>query len=77
METQMQSKAKRAYDYIVIGSGASGAIVAGELSKTGGSNHAYADGSARYIRYGRSLCPLNDWAVTEAGRTNFAICIYQ
>jgi choline dehydrogenase len=37
-ETQMrnQSKPKRAYDYIVIGSGASGAIVAGELSKTGG-----------------------------------------
>jgi choline dehydrogenase len=36
-ETQArnQSKAKRAYDYIVIGSGASGAIVAGELSKTG------------------------------------------
>jgi NAD(P)-binding Rossmann-like domain len=36
-ETQMrnQSKPKRAYDYIVIGSGASGAIVAGELSKTG------------------------------------------
>jgi choline dehydrogenase len=30
-----QSKPKRAYDYIVIGSGASGAIVAGELSKTG------------------------------------------
>lgn len=47
-----------------------------ELSKTGGSNHAYADGSVRYIRYGRSLCPLNDWAVTEAGRTNFAVCIY-
>ena len=36
-ETQMrnQSKPKRAYDYIVIGSGASGAIVAAELSKTG------------------------------------------
>jgi choline dehydrogenase len=36
-ETQMrnQSKPKRVYDYIVIGSGASGAIVAGELSKTG------------------------------------------
>jgi choline dehydrogenase len=36
-ETQMrnQSKRKRAYDYIVIGSGAAGAIVAGELSRTG------------------------------------------
>src|SRR5580658_8306610 len=30
-----QSKPKPAYDYIVIGSGASGAIIAGELSKTG------------------------------------------
>jgi choline dehydrogenase len=26
---------KRAYDYVVIGSGASGSIIAGELSKTG------------------------------------------
>ena len=34
-QRQNQSKPKRAYDYIVIGSGASGAIVAGELSKTG------------------------------------------
>jgi choline dehydrogenase-like flavoprotein len=30
-----QSKRKRAYDYVVIGSGASGAVIAGELSKTG------------------------------------------
>ena len=36
-ETQMrnQAKSKRVYDYIVIGCGASGAIIAGELSKTG------------------------------------------
>src|SRR5712672_2637589 len=34
-QTLNQAKAKRAYDYIVIGSGASGAIIAGELSKTG------------------------------------------
>ena len=45
-------------------------------AKSGGANHVYADGSVRYTRYGRSLCPLNDWAVTEAGRTNFSICIY-
>lgn len=49
----------------------------GEMAKTGGSNHVYADGSARYIRYGRSLCPINEWAITEAGRTNFSVCIYQ
>lgn len=45
--------------------------------RSGGSNHAYADGSVRYSRYGRSLCPINEWAVTPAGRTNLAICIYQ
>ncbi|MEY2410452.1 MAG: hypothetical protein QOF48_3122 [Verrucomicrobiota bacterium] len=45
--------------------------------KSGGSNHAYADGSVRYSLYGRTLCPFNEWAATEAGRTNFAICIYR
>jgi choline dehydrogenase len=34
-QTRDQAKVKRAYDYIVIGSGTSGAIVAGEISKTG------------------------------------------
>src|SRR5260370_41179122 len=34
-QTLNQAKAKRAHDYIVIGSGASGPILAGELSKTG------------------------------------------
>jgi prepilin-type N-terminal cleavage/methylation domain-containing protein len=45
--------------------------------KSGGSNHAYVDGSVRYSLYGRSLCPINEWAVTDAGRTNLAICIYK
>ena len=45
--------------------------------KSGGSNHAYADGSVRYTLYGRSLCPIMEWAVTEAGRTNLAVCIYK
>lgn len=48
----------------------------GATSKTGGANHSYLDGSARYTRFGRSLCPVNEWAATEAGRTNFAVCIY-
>ena len=34
-QTRNQAKLKRAYDYIIIGSGASGAVIAGELSKTG------------------------------------------
>ena len=46
-------------------------------SESGGSNHAYLDGSVRYTRFGRTLCPVNEWAVTESARTNLAICIYR
>jgi len=46
------------------------------VPKSGGANHAYADGSVRYSLFGRTLCPINEWAVTKAGRTNLAICIY-
>jgi len=41
-------------------------------STDGGSNYAFADGSARYLRFSRSLSPMNLWAVTDAWRTNFA-----
>ena len=34
----------------------------------GGSNYVFADGSARYLRYGQSVMPINMWAVTEAWR---------
>ena len=37
-----------------------------------GSNHAFADGSARYLHYGRSLTPINLWAVSLLWRTNTA-----
>ena len=37
---------------------------------SGGSNYAFADGSARYLRYGRSVSPLNLWAITDMWRTN-------
>jgi len=36
----------------------------------GGSNHAMADGSARFIKYPQSVTPVNMWAVTQLGRTN-------
>lgn len=42
-------------------------------SGTGGSNYALVDGSVRYIKYGNILFPLNLWAVTEAGRTSYAV----
>jgi prepilin-type N-terminal cleavage/methylation domain-containing protein len=36
----------------------------------GGSDYAFADGSARYLRYGRSISPINLWAIENAWRTN-------
>ena len=46
----------------------------GAFLKAGGSNHAFADGSVRLIRYGHSLCPLNLWAVTDQGKSDYAVC---
>jgi prepilin-type N-terminal cleavage/methylation domain-containing protein/prepilin-type processing-associated H-X9-DG protein len=34
----------------------------------GGANYAFADGSARFLKFGQSLSPINLWAVTEQGR---------
>jgi prepilin-type N-terminal cleavage/methylation domain-containing protein/prepilin-type processing-associated H-X9-DG protein len=39
-------------------------------SRSGGSNYAFADGSARFLRFGQSLTPFNLWAVTDEYRTN-------
>ncbi len=36
----------------------------------GGSDYAFADGHAGYLKYGRSLSPINLWAVTDSWRTN-------
>ena len=35
---------------------------------SGGSNYAFADGSARYVRYWGTLTPINLWGVTDAWR---------
>jgi prepilin-type N-terminal cleavage/methylation domain-containing protein len=40
---------------------------------SGGSNHAMADGSARFIKFPQSVYPINLWAVTAVGRTNYVI----
>jgi prepilin-type N-terminal cleavage/methylation domain-containing protein/prepilin-type processing-associated H-X9-DG protein len=42
------------------------------LKNAGGSNYAFADGSARYLKYGRSVMPVNLWAVVESWRNNTA-----
>lgn len=48
----------------------------GGKSESGGSNHAFVDGSVRYFRYGRALCPDNKWAVTDGARRTYSVCIY-
>ena len=48
----------------------------GGKAEGGGSNHAFVDGSVRYYRFGRALCPDNKWAVTDAARRTYSVCIY-
>jgi prepilin-type N-terminal cleavage/methylation domain-containing protein/prepilin-type processing-associated H-X9-DG protein len=43
---------------------------AGRPGQGGGSNYGFADGSARYLKYGYSVSPINLWAVQEDWRTN-------
>jgi prepilin-type N-terminal cleavage/methylation domain-containing protein/prepilin-type processing-associated H-X9-DG protein len=35
----------------------------------GGSNYAFVDGSARFLKYGGSVWPLDLWAISDADRT--------
>ena len=46
--------------------------LAGTYSKSGGSNYAFADGSARLLKYGREAWPENLWANGNEDRTTFA-----
>jgi prepilin-type N-terminal cleavage/methylation domain-containing protein len=39
---------------------------------SGGSDFAYVDGSTRYMRYGKTVWPLNLWAVKDTNRLFFA-----
>jgi prepilin-type N-terminal cleavage/methylation domain-containing protein len=45
----------------------------GENSGSGGSNYAFVDNSVRFVKYGEILWPVNLWATTDAGRTNYAV----
>jgi prepilin-type processing-associated H-X9-DG protein len=42
----------------------------GKKAKIGGSNYTFADGSARFVKYGQLLYPLNLWALTDFWRNN-------
>jgi len=44
----------------------------GPNTVSGGSNYTFADGSARFIKYGQSLWPLSMWCVSDANRTAYA-----
>jgi prepilin-type N-terminal cleavage/methylation domain-containing protein len=46
---------------------------AAQGQNSGGSDHAFVDGSARYIKYGGAVNPINLWAVTDTGRTNLVV----
>lgn len=37
----------------------------GQNSRAGGSNYAFADGSVKFVKFGRTLAPKNLWAVTD------------
>jgi prepilin-type processing-associated H-X9-DG protein len=39
---------------------------------SGGSNLAFVDGSARFLKYGRAVWPLNLWAISDADRLTYA-----
>jgi len=47
-------------------------IRAGTISRSGGSDYAFCDGSARYLKYGADVWPQNIWAVEDADRQAYA-----
>jgi prepilin-type N-terminal cleavage/methylation domain-containing protein/prepilin-type processing-associated H-X9-DG protein len=42
------------------------------ISGTGGSNLAFVDGSARYLRYGTDTWPINLWCISDFNRLTYA-----
>jgi prepilin-type N-terminal cleavage/methylation domain-containing protein len=45
---------------------------AGTLSRAGGSDYAFCDGSARFLKYGADVWPQNIWAVEDRERQLYA-----
>ena len=46
------------------------ATVLDQTRHYGGANYAFADGGARFLRFGQCLSPINLWAVTSDERDN-------
>ena len=45
----------------------------GNGGRGGGSDYAFADGSARFVKFGKTFSPINMWAVEPAIRTSAII----
>ena len=43
---------------------------AGARTASGGSNFTFADGSVRFLGFGKSITPVNMWGTTEQWRTS-------
>ena len=52
--------------------GCHSARISGTLGKSGGSNYAFADGSARFLKFGKDIYPLNLWAIADEDRLLYA-----
>jgi prepilin-type N-terminal cleavage/methylation domain-containing protein len=58
-------------DVDVVEQGQHGVIHVNDAAKAGGSDYAFIDGSARYMKYGTTVWPLNLWAITDSNRIAF------
>ena len=52
--------------------GCHGSLRPGTVSRSGGSNFAFADGSVRLLKYGQDIWPENLWASSDEDRKGFA-----
>ena len=46
----------------------------GRGKRSGKSNYTFVDGSTRTLAFGKSTCPINQWGVLEATRTDSVLC---
>jgi hypothetical protein len=44
-------------------------------SRSGGANFACADGGVRFLKFGRSVNPVNWWCVSDTDRLKYALPI--
>jgi prepilin-type N-terminal cleavage/methylation domain-containing protein/prepilin-type processing-associated H-X9-DG protein len=56
-----------------VGNDFSGVVEQARHDNKAGSNYAFADGSARYLKNHTSLYPLNLWCVSDTNRTYYSI----